>query len=155
VFTAYQTFANGFFYHRGIASVADLMLDITDLFNARMSITGRRGLVCTGFANIGALALQAAGAKLTGFTVGIHASDDMVRNDRLDEQGHAIARMTRNGAAVSVSNDSIVLSKNAMIGKDAIVWGNQVNPLFVGDGTSTQEATQAMMKKVAARKRRL
>ena len=90
-----QSFASAFFVHRGIASVADLHLKVPDLFGAKASISGRRGLVCTGFATMGAEALARAGATLDGFSVGIHASDDMVRNDKLEEQGHAIARMTR------------------------------------------------------------
>ena len=54
VFDAYQSFASAFFVHRGIASVADLRLKFSDLFSAKASITGRRGLVCTGFATMGA-----------------------------------------------------------------------------------------------------
>ena len=107
MFAAYQSFASAFFVHRGIASVADLHLKVPDLFGAKASITGRRGLVCTGFATMGAEVLARAGATLDGFSVGIHASDDMVRNDKLEEQGHAIARMTRGGTAFCVSNQLI------------------------------------------------
>ena len=152
VFAAYQTFASAFFVHRGIASVADLRLKVPDLFGAKASITGRRGLVCTGFATMGADVLSRTGAALDGFSVGIHASDDMVRNDQLEEQGHAIARMTRNGLAFSVSNQLIVKTKNALVGKDAIAWGNQSNPLFVGDGPTMDRAVDKMLEKVAARK---
>jgi hypothetical protein len=152
VFDAYQSFASAFFVHRGIASVADLRLKVPDLFGAKASITGRRGLVCTGFATMGAEVLVRAGATLDGFSVGIHASDDMVLHDQLEEQGHAIARMTRGGQAFSVSNQTIELTKNALVGKGAIVWGNQSNPLFVGDGAPMDAAVDKMMAKVAARK---
>ena len=140
--------------HRGIASVADLHLKVSDLFGAKASITGRRGLVCTGFATMGAEALALAGATLDGFSVGIHASDDMVRNDKLEEQGHAIARMTR-GAPFCVSNQFIQKTKNALVGKGAIQWGNQANPLFVGDGKTMDDAVDKMLEKVAARKQAL
>lgn len=153
VFDAYQTFASAFFVHRGIASVADLRLKVLDLFSAKASITGRRGLVCTGFATMGAEVLARAGATLDGFSVGIHASDDMVRDDKLEEQGHAIARMTRGGKAFSVSNQVIVQVKNALVGAGAIKWGNQSNPLFVGDGRTMETAVDKMLEKVAARKK--
>jgi len=153
VFDAYQSFASAFFVHRGIASVADLRLKVSDLFSAKASITGRRGLVCTGFATMGAEVLARAGATLDGFSVGIHASDDMVRDDKLEEQGHAIARMTRGGKAFSVSNQVIVQVKNALVGPDAIKWGNQSNPLFVGDGRTMETAVDKMLEKVAARKK--
>ena len=61
-FAAYESFASAFFVHRGIASVADLNRTVADLFTAKASITGRRGLVCTGFATMGAEALERAGA---------------------------------------------------------------------------------------------
>ena len=140
--------------HRGIASVADLKLKVPDLFGAKASITGRRGLVCTGFATVGAEVLARAGATLDGFSVGIHASDEMVRNDKLEEQGHAIARMTR-GAPFCVSNQMIENTKNALVGKGAIQWGNQANPLFVGDGKTMDDAVDRMLEKVAARKEAL
>jgi hypothetical protein len=155
VFDAYRSFASAFFVHRGIASVADLKLKVPDLFGAKASITGRRGLVCTGFANMGAEVLVRAGATLDGFSVGIHASDDMVLNDQLEEQGHAIARMTRGGTAFCVSNQTIELTKNALVGKGAIVWGDQSKPLFVGDGATMDAAVDKMMAKVAARKQAL
>ena len=154
VFAAYTSFASAFFVHRGIASVADLKLKVPDLFGAPASITGRRGLVCTGFATVGAEVLARAGATLDGFSVGIHASDEMVRNDKLEEQGHAIARMTR-GAPFCVSNQMIENTKNALVGKGAIQWGNQANPLFVGDGKTMDEAVDRMLEKVAARKEAL
>ena len=153
VFAAYQSFASAFFVHRGIASVADLHLKVPDLFGAKASITGRRGLVCTGFATMGAEALGRAGATLDGFSVGIHASDDMVLADKLEEQGHAIARMTRGGAPFCVSNQFIEKTKNALVGKGAIQWGNQANPLFVGDAGTMDAAVDKMLEKVAARKR--
>ena len=151
VFAAYQSFASAFFVHRGIASVADLHLKVPDLFGAKASISGRRGLVCTGYATMGAEALARAGATLDGFSVGIRASDDMVRDDKLDEQGHAIARMTR-GAPFCVSNQFIEKTKNALVGKGAIQWGNQANPQFVGDGPTMDAAVDKMLEKVAARK---
>jgi hypothetical protein len=153
VFGAYQSFASAFFVHRGIASVADLRLKVTDLFSARASITGRRGLVCTGFATMGAEVLVRAGATLDGFSVGIHASDDMVRSDQLEEQGHAIARMSRGSKAFCVSNQVIVETKNALVGPGAISWGNQSNPLFVGDGRTMDAAVDKMLEKIAARKK--
>jgi hypothetical protein len=155
VFDAYTSFASAFFVHRGIASVADLRLRVPDLFSARASITGRRGLVCTGFATMGAEVLVRAGATLDGFSVGIHASDDMVRNDQLEEQGHAIARLTRGGKAFCVSNQLIEQTKNALVGPGAISWGNQNNPLFVGDGRTMDAAVDKLLEKVAARKRAL
>ena len=154
VFAAYQSFASAFFVHRGIASVADLYLKVPDLFGAKASITGRRGLVCTGFATVGAEALGHAGATLDGFSVGIHASDDMVRDDKLDEQGHG-HRPDDSGAPFCVSNQFIEKTKNALVGKGAIQWGNQANPLFVGDGKTMDDAVDQMLKKVAARKQSL
>lgn len=155
VFAAYESFASAFFVHRGIASVADLQRSVADLFAAKTSITGRRGLVCTGFATMGAEALGRAGATLDAFKVGIHASDDMVRNDELEEQGHAIAQMTRGGTAFCVSNERILQTKDALEGKGAISWGNPKNRLFVGSGASMTAAVDKMLEKVAARKRAL
>jgi hypothetical protein len=132
VFAAYESFASAFFVHRGIASVADQHRTVADLFIAKASITGRRGLVCTGFATMGAEALGRAGANLDAFKVGIHASDDMVRNDELEEQGHAIAQMTRGGTPFCVSNERILLTHDALEGKGAISWRNPQNRLFVG-----------------------
>jgi len=155
VFDAYEKFALAFFFHRGIASVADLLLTAPDLFATKASITGRRGLVCTGYATMGAQVLAGAGAHLDGFSVGIHASDEMVRSDTLDEQGHAVARMTRRGTAFCVSNASIVPTKNALVGPGAIAWGNQQNPLFVGEGPTNEAAVKNLLAKVAEYKRRL
>ena len=130
MFAAYESFASAFFVHRGIAGVGDLTRTVDDLFTAKASITGRRGMVCTGFATMGAEALGRAGATLTGFKVGIHASDDMVRNDKLEEAGHAIAQMSRNGKPFCVSNEHILPVKDALEGKDAILWGDQSNRLL-------------------------
>jgi len=102
---------------------------------------------------MGAEVLACAGATLDGFSVGIHASDDMLRDDRLEERGHANARMTRGGKALSVSNQVIAQVKNALVGRDAIKWGNQSNPLFVGDGRTMDAAVDKMLEKVAARKK--
>jgi hypothetical protein len=43
--------------------------------------------------------------------------------------------------------------KNALVGPDAIKWGNQSNPLFVGDGRTMDAAVDKMMEKIAARKK--
>ena len=154
-FAAYESFASAFFVHRGIASVADLNRTVADLFSSKASITGRRGLVCTGFATMGAEALGRAGATLDAFKVGIHASDDMVRNDELEESGHAIAQMTRRGTQFCISNQHILPVKDALEGKDAISWGNASNRLFVGRGTTMAAAVANLLERVAARKRAL
>ena len=155
VFAAYESFASAFFVHCGIASVADLNRTVADLFSSKASITGRRGLVCTGFATMGAEALTRAGATLDGFKVGIHASDDMVRNDELEESGHAIAQMTRRGTQFCISNQNILPVKDALEGKDAISWGDPSNRLFVGRGGTMAAAVAQMLERVAARKRAL
>ena len=102
---------------------------------------------------MGAEAMTKAGAKLDGFSVGVHADDDMVLNGRFDEQGHAIARMTRGGTAFSVSNDVIVKTKNALVGKGAISWGDQSKTLFVGEGRTMDAAVDDLLAKLAARRR--
>ena len=81
---------------------------------------------------MGAEALGRAGATLDAFKVGIHASDDMVRDDKLEEQGHAIAQMTRGGTAFCVSNDRILPTQDALEGKGAISWGNPEQPAVRG-----------------------
>ncbi|HET9649246.1 MAG TPA: hypothetical protein VFP34_13605, partial [Microlunatus sp.] len=153
VFDAYTGFASAFFVHRGIAGEADLRKGVDDLFSAKASITGRRGLVCTGYATMGAEVLGKAGAKLDGFSVGVHADNDMVLNQRFDEQGHAIARMTRSGTAFCVSNDVIIQTKNALVGKGAISWGDTSKPMFVGDGATMDAAVDSLLAKLAARRR--
>ena len=153
VFDAYQGFASAFFVHRGIAGEADLRRTVDDLFTARSSITGRRGLVCTGYAVMGAEVLGKAGAKLSGFSVGVHVDDEMVLAGRFDEQGHAIARMTRAGTAFSISNDVIVPTANALVGKGAVTWGDTSKLLIVGDGKSMDAAVDDLMAKIAARRR--
>lgn len=155
VFAAYESFASAFFVHRGIVSVGDLTRSVDDLFSAKAAITGRRGMVCTGFATMGAEALGRAGAKLDGFKVGIHASDEMVRTDKLEEAGHAIAQMHRNGTQFCVSNQDILPTRDALEGKDAITWGDTSNKLFVGKGPTMAEAVAQMLKRVAAHKRTL
>ncbi|HEU5484399.1 MAG TPA: hypothetical protein VFU98_05795, partial [Microlunatus sp.] len=155
VFSAYSSFASAFFVHRGIASVADLRRTAADLFSARATITGRRGMVCTGFATMGAEALTNTGATLNGYSVGIRASDDMVRADQLDEQGHAIARMTRAGQAFCVSNQQVELTANALTGPGAISWGTSGNPAYIGNGRTMNAAVDDLLEKVAARKRKL
>lgn len=153
VFGAYTEFASAFFVHRGLAGEGDLRRTVDDLFQAKGSITGRRGLVCTGYATMGAEALARAGANLSGFSVGVHVDDDMVLNGRFDEQGHAIARMTRGGTALSVSNDVIVPTANALVGKGAIQWGDTTKLLIVGDGKTMDAAVDDLLAKIAARRR--
>jgi hypothetical protein len=155
VFAAYESFANAFFYHRQIASVGELSLTANDLFAPKASITGKRGMVCTGYATVGAEMLSRAGATVNGFSVGIHASDDMVRNDQLEESGHAVAQLSRKGKSVCVSNERILPTKNALVGSGAIQWGNPKNPLFVGVGATMAAAVKDMMKKVQKRKDQL
>ncbi|GAA3626422.1 hypothetical protein [Microlunatus ginsengisoli] len=153
LFAAYTEFASAFFVHRGIATEADLRRTVDDLFTGKAAITGRRGLVCTGYAVMGAEVLGKAGAKLTGFSVGVHVDDDMVRSGRFDEQGHAIARMTRGGTAFSVSNDVIVPTANALVGKGAISWGDTSKLMIVGDGKTMDAAVDDLLAKIAARRR--
>ena len=152
VFAAYQSFASAFFVHRGIASVADLHLKVPDLFGAKASITGRRGLVCTGFATMGA---EALGPRRR------HPRRIQCGHPR--QRRHGARRQARGAGACHrpddprrrpfcVSNQFIEKTKNALVGKGAIQWGNQANPLFVGDGKTMDDAVDKMLEKVAARK---
>jgi hypothetical protein len=63
--------------------------------------------------------------------------------------------MSRNGKPFCVSNEHILPVKDALEGKDAIVWGDQSNRLFVGSGRTMDAAVAQLLDRVAARKRAL
>src|SRR5262249_30239751 len=90
---AYTTYANSFFYHRitdNLQELAGLTLD--QIFSRDVSITGVRGIVCTGYALLGATLLGLAGGQTQGFIMAVRATDDQIRNNKIDA-GHALARV--------------------------------------------------------------
>ena len=103
---AYEQYAAGFFYHRGVASLQDMnQTGVADLYKRNLSIAGTRPLVCSGYAILGAHLLEKAGAKVVRFTTAVLATDDDIVNDTIAD-GHAIVLLSRNKEEFVVSNDS-------------------------------------------------
>ncbi|HYM00648.1 MAG TPA: DUF4157 domain-containing protein, partial [Blastocatellia bacterium] len=75
--SAYEEYAAAYFYHRGVASMDDLRLtSVDEIYARKVSITGTRPLVCSGYALLGASLLGLAGATLVRFIVAVRATDD-------------------------------------------------------------------------------
>ncbi|MEA5115241.1 MAG: DUF4157 domain-containing protein [Geobacteraceae bacterium] len=141
---AYEAFAGAWFYHRLVASLEDMAEPtIESLFERQASITGRRPLVCSGYALLGATLLQAAGARLQHYTMAVRATDQQIRNNSIDS-GHAIAVLRRNGATLIVSNDTVVDNENAAIGPDAVAWQNAQATLHRANGSTLARAKHAL-----------
>ncbi len=141
---AYEAFASAWFYHRLVASLEDMAEPtIESLFERQSSITGRRPLVCSGYALLGASLLQAAGARLQHYTMAVRATDQQIRDNSIDT-GHAIAVLRRNGATLIVSNDSVVDSDDAAIGPDAVAWENAQAPLHRANGSTLARAKRVL-----------
>ena len=51
-------FAAAYFYHKEVAAAADLALTSRQLFAQKVSITGKRPLVCTGYATVAAVVVR-------------------------------------------------------------------------------------------------
>lgn len=109
--TAYQAYAAGYFYHRGVDKFGDMKVSgVAELYTRPLSIYGLRPLVCTGYAMLGAHLLELAGAKLKKFVVAVLATEDDIVNDRIGV-GHALAHLTRKGQDLWVTNATIEASK--------------------------------------------
>ena len=152
VFAAYEAYASAYFYHRGVANVHDLDVTEAEVFAQRPSITGTRGLVCTGFAVMGARLLTLAGGKLDAFIVGLRASDETLRSPGVLDDGHALARITRNGSTRFVSNQLIVATENAGIGPTAVAWTRPESRLFRGSGLTLKAAVQNAIAGIVQRR---
>jgi hypothetical protein len=146
---AYESFTNAWFYHRIVATIDDLSEPtVESLFEREASITGIRPLVCSGYALVGATLLQEAGARLVHFTLAVRATDEQIRNNKIDA-GHAIAVMRRKGANLIVSNDSIVGNVNDAIGPEAVAWQNAQAPLHRANGQTLAIAKRALERILA------
>ena len=148
----YTQYAGGYFYHRGVANFDDMNeKNVADLYTRKLSIAGTRPLVCTGYAILGADLFTKAGGKVDRFINAVRATDDDVKNNRIDE-GHALAQITRTGQTFFVSNDLTVDTEKGGIGPDAVAWDKKDAPLFKAAG-STQPASLAAL--IAALKKKM
>lgn len=145
---AYMHYAEAFFYHRIEDNLADLAaLTLDQIFARDLSITGVRGIVCTGYAMLGARLLSRAGGRVETFVMAVRASDDQIRSNRIDS-GHALAKVTRNGATMFVSNDLIVSTEVDGIGPDAVAWHDKTKPLHTARGTTVLQAHTALVNQL-------
>jgi hypothetical protein len=145
VIRAYESFAEAYFEHQGVSSRQDLnVANLEALFARPLSITGTRGLVCTGYAILGARLFELAGANIHSYIIGVRASDQqLVSGNDLDD-AHALARVTRNGQTLFVSNDTIVFSQADGLGPDAVAWSNRANPIYTAAGATIGQANTAL-----------
>ena len=149
VITAYQDYAQGFFFHRIVTNLDDMRVTgVSQIFDRKTSITASRPLVCSGYAILGAHLLTQAGGKVGQFISGVRATDDNILKDKFDV-GHALAEITRGGQRLWVSNDSIVFSKAA--GMSPL---GDAGTLYTGtgktNGASLDSLTKVLAKKKAA-----
>jgi hypothetical protein len=149
VFHAYTAFMSAFFYHKVVASLGDLTATNAALMSVPASITGTRPLVCTGYATLGAELLSLAGATKGEIVIGIRASDAQLLSGNVIDDGHAIAKISRNGKAGYVSNDIVVDTEEAGIGRNAVAWTNRSNPLIRARGATMAAAVAAVLDAVA------
>ncbi len=148
---AYEQYAQAYFYHRLVANIDDMNVkSVADLYKRPLSIAGTRPLVCSGYAMVGAHLLVQAGAKLNRFINAVRATDEDIRNNRIDE-GHTIAILKRKGETFIVSNDLIVGKIKEGIGPDAVAWAKRNAPLYTGSG-ATNAASLKALKKVLMKK---
>jgi hypothetical protein len=156
VIRAYEAYAGAFYEHQGVSSRQDLLVQgIDELFGRPLSIGGTRGLVCTGYALLGSGLLALAGGRPREFIVAVRASDDQLRSGTDLEDAHALARVTRKGTELFVSNDSIVFAEGDGIGPDAVAWTNRDNRMFTGRGATVRIATEAVERKLEAERTKL
>ena len=149
---AYQTYAQGFFYHRIVTNIDDMNLsNVSEIFAREASITAARPLVCSGYAILGAFLISKAGGKVVSFTSAVRATDDDILSDTISD-GHAITHMVRAGKHFFVSNDLIVDREEDAIGPGAVAWHEPNAPLHKASG-ATNGAGLSALKKVIIRKK--
>jgi hypothetical protein len=138
-----------FFFHKEVASLGDLTTTNDALMTAPASITGTRGLVCTGYATLGAEFMHLAGATKGEIILGIRASDAQLLSGDVIDDGHAIAKFSRNGETRYISNYLIVATEEDGIGPNAVAWTNKSNPLIRAKGATMAAAVSAVMDAMA------
>jgi hypothetical protein len=149
VIEAYTAYTQAFFQHRIVNRPEDLdVRGLDEIFARPLSLAGLRPLVCSGYAVLGAALLTAAGAKTQEFIVAVRASEEQLRDNRLDD-GHAVAVLKRRGETLIVSNDLVVHNPNDAIGPDAVRWEHKNFRLITAKGRTWQEANEALGKKLA------
>ena len=145
---AYEQYADAYFYHRIVTTIQDMEVKgVEDLFKRDVSIAGMRPLVCSGYAILGAHLLKLAGGKVTKFITAVRATDDDIRNNRIDS-GHAVAVISRGGKKLFVSNDSIFDTEKEAFD---VAWGNPSAPMHKASGP-TNAASLAALKAQLAKK---
>jgi hypothetical protein len=150
--SAYQQYASAYFEHRVVANMTDLTAtNVDDLFAQTPGAVGVRGLVCTGYALLGARLMQLAGGRIEQFIIGVRASNEQLRANVTLDDAHALARITRNGDRFFISNDIVVDSEQAGIGPDAVAWTNRDNPIIIGRGATQPVALQRVTQKLQQR----
>jgi hypothetical protein len=149
LFDAFTTFMQAFFFHKEVASIGELTRSNDALMAAPSSISGIRGLVCTGYATLGAEFMALAGATKGEFIVAFRASDDQLLTEGAIDSGHAIAKFSRNGQDRWVSNHLVVTSEDGGIGPDAVAWEHSDFPLIKAKGATLSAAADAIIGELA------
>lgn len=152
VSSAYRDFAGAFFEHRVVARMDDLAVaSIDDIFARPPGAVGVRGLVCSGYAVLGARLFQLAGGRVESFIIGVRASDAQLQAGVDLEDVHALARISRNGRHVYISNDLVVDSEQDGVGPHAVDWTQPDNPLYIGRGNSIDAAVRGVRRRMSQR----
>lgn len=153
---AYEGYASAFFEHSIVARMEDLAVaNIDDIFARPPGAVGVRGLVCSGYALLGARLFELAGGRVERFILGVRASDEQLRAGNTLDDAHALAQIRRNGERFFVSNDSVVSREQDGIGPNAVAWTRPNNPIYIGRGNTLAVAVQSAQQRLDQRIRQL
>ncbi|PWB55636.1 MAG: hypothetical protein C3F18_05515 [Nitrosomonadales bacterium] len=153
---AYEEYASAFFEHSVVARMEDLAVaNIDDIFARPPGAVGVRGLVCSGYAVLGARLFELAGGRVERFIIGVRASDQQLQAGNTLDDAHALAQISRNGRRFFVSNDSVVDSEQEGIGPNAVAWTRPDNPIYIGRGNSVAAALRSVQQRMSQRIRQL
>jgi hypothetical protein len=153
---AYERYASAFFTHSVVARVGDLAVaNIDDVFARLPGAVGVRGLVCSGYAVLGARLMELAGGRVERFIVGVRASDPQLRAGNTLDDAHALAQVRRGGQRFFISNDSVVDREQDGIGPNAVAWTRPDNPIYTGYGNSIAAAAGSAQQRMRRRIRQL
>jgi hypothetical protein len=153
---AYERFASAFFEHSVVTRMGDLAVaNVDDIFARPPGAVGVRGLVCSGYAILGARLFELAGGRVERFILGVRASDQQLRAGNTLDDAHALAQIRRNGERFFVSNAAVVSREQDGIGPNAVAWTRPDNPIYTGRGNSLAAAVGNAQQRLSQRIRQL